>query len=268
MFQFNLDKDLCIFDLETTGADVYKDRIIQIAIIKYPAGGGDPIEKSYMVNPQQPIRPEAIDVHGITNDMLKDAPTFKLLAVELYDFIGEADLGGYNSNRFDIPVLMEEFGRCGLDFSLEGRRLIDALQIFYKMEPRTLKAALKFYCKKELTDAHDALADTRATAEVLMGQIQYYENTNWEDPKTEEIIEQPVKNDMQAIHDFLSKGNQKVDLTGRFVRNEEGVILFNFGNQKGEAAHKHPNFLRWILDRDFPSQVKSIARAILNGKIK
>ncbi len=265
---FKLDRDLCIFDIESTGADVYKDRIIQIAIIKYFANGQDPVEKSYMVNPQQAIRPEAIEIHGITNEMVKDAPSFKQLAVELFDFIGDADLGGYNSNRFDIPMLMEEFGRCGLDFSLEGRRLIDALQIFYKMEPRTLKAALKFYCNKELTDAHDALADTRATAEVLMGQIQYYQNIDWIDPKTEECIEKPIKNDMAAIHEFLTRGNNKVDLTGRFIRNEEGIILFNFGNQKGEPAHQHPNVLRWIIDRDFPSQVKSIARAILNGKIK
>ena len=261
-----LDRDLCFFDLETTGADVYKDRIVQIAIIKYPKDGAAPIEKSYLVNPQQPISPEATSVHGITDEMVKDALPFKLLAVELLDFIGDADLGGYNSNRFDIPLIMEEFGRVGLTFNIENRRLIDALQIFYKMEPRTLKAALKFYCNKELTEAHDALADTRATAEVFFGQLEYYKNTDWEDAKTGEITKTPIREDVQAIHDFLNGNDNKVDLTGRFIRNADNIIIFNFGNQKGQPAHEHPNILRWIID--FPMQVKGIARDILNGKMK
>lgn len=263
-----LDKDLCFFDLETTGPDVYKDRIIQIAIIKYPKEGGAPIEKSYLVNPNQPISLEATQVHGITDDMVKDALPFKLLAVELLDFIGDADLGGYNSNRFDIPLIMEEFARAGLTFSIEGRRLVDALQIFYKMEPRTLKAALKFYCNKIFTEAHDALEDTRATAEVFFGQLEYYKNTDWEDPKSGELIEKPIREDIQAIHDFLNENDNKVDLTGRFIRNADNIIIFNFGNQKGQPAHEHPNILRWIIDKDFPMQVKSIAKDILSGKMK
>jgi DNA polymerase-3 subunit epsilon len=153
-------------------------------------------------------------------------------------------------------------------FTLDGRRLIDALQIFYKMEPRNLKAALKFYCGKELTDAHDALADTRATVDVLMGQMKYYENTDWADSLTGAVIEKPVRNDMQAIHNFINENDNRVDLTGRFVRNENGLIIFNFGNQKGQPAHEHPNVLRWIIDKDFPLQVKAIAQAILAGKMK
>lgn len=265
---FNLDKDLVFFDLETTGGDVYKDRIVQAALIKYPKDGSAPIEKNYMLNPLQPINEEAIKIHGISNEMVKDCPPFKLIAIELLEFIGNADLAGYNSNRFDIPLLIEEFARTGLAFSLEGRRLIDALQVFYKMEPRTLRAALKFYCAKDLTDAHDALADTRATAEVLAGQIKYYENIDWVDVQTGTIFEKPIKNDMQAIHNFINGDDKRVDLTGRFVRNEDGVIIFNFGNQKGQPANNHPNVLRWIIDKDFPLQVKEIARAILAGKMK
>lgn len=266
--QFQLDKDLCFLDLETTGGDIMKDRIVQIALIKYPKDGGAAIERSYLVNPGQPSSAEALGIHGLGEQELKGAPPFKLLAIELLDFIGDADLAGYNSNRFDIPVLMEEFSRAGFEFSIEGRRLIDAMQIFYKMEPRTLKAALRFYCGQNLENAHDALADTRATAEVLKGQIERYAESNWQDPKTEKIYEQPVKNDMQALHDFIQQANRKVDLGGRFVRNAEGVILFNFGNQKGQPAYKHPNTLRWIIDKEFPVQVKNIARAILGGKLK
>lgn len=265
--QLNLDKELIFFDLETTGGDVYKDRIIQIALIKY-AVDGTVVEKNYMVNPKQPINPEAIKIHGITDEMVKDAPPFKLLAVELLDFIGNADLAGYNSNRFDIPLLIEEFARIGLAFTLDGRRLVDSLQIFYKMEPRTLRAALKFFCGKELTSAHDALADTRATAEVLFGQLKYYENIDWIDVVTGEVHEKPIKNDMQAIHNFINGKDNRVDLTGRFVRNENGIIIFNFGNQKGQPAFEHTNVLRWIIEKDFPLQVKEIARAILAGKMK
>jgi DNA polymerase III subunit epsilon len=263
-----LEKDLCFFDLETTGSDVYKDRIVQIALIKYPKDGSGPIERKYLVNPLQPISIEATLIHGISNDMVRDAAPFKLLAVEIFDFIGDSDLGGYNSNRFDIPLLIEEFSRVGLTFSLEGRRLIDALQIFYKMEPRTLQAALKFYCGKTLEQAHDALADTRATAEVFFGQLEYYKNTDWSDPQTGDLIEKPIRNDIQFVHDFINGNDNRVDLTGRFVRNDDGIIIFNFGNQKGQAAHLHPNVLRWIIDKDFPLQVKNIARDILNGKMK
>jgi DNA polymerase-3 subunit epsilon len=265
---FNLDRDLCFFDLETTGADVYKDRIVQLAMIKFPKDGTAPIEKNYLLNPLIPISLEATIIHGITNEKVKNSPPFKLIAVELLDFIGDADLAGYNSNRFDIPLLIEEFSRAGFTFTVDGRRMIDALQIFYKMEPRTLKAALKFYCNMELNEAHDALADTKATIEVLKGQIKYYENTNWTDPLTGDVCEQPVKNNMQAIHDFINENDNRVDLTGRFIRNEKGIIIFNFGNQKGQPANEHPNVLRWIIEKDFPLQVKAIAQAILAGKMK
>ncbi len=263
---FNLDRDLVFFDIESTGADVVKDRIMQIAMIKYPKDGSAPIEKNILMNPQYPIKPDAIKVHGITVEMVRNKPTFKEYAVELMDFLENCDLAGYNSNRFDIPMLTEEFDRVGINFSMQGRRLIDALQIFYKMEPRTLKAALKFYCGKELENAHDAMSDTKATADVFWGQLERYQGVDYID-RDDNLIEAPVKNDMQAIHDFLSD-NKNVDFTGRFSRNTEGNIVFNFGSNKGQEAHKNPNTLRWIISKDFPAQVKNIAKAILDGKMK
>lgn len=263
---FNLDKDLVFFDIESTGPDVVKDRIMQIALIKYPKDGGPAIEKDYLINPQYPIKDEALKVHGITIDKVRNQPTFKEYAQELYDFLAEADLAGYNSNRFDIPMLTEEFGRVGMRFSMEGRRLLDALQIFYKMEPRTLKAAYQFYCGENLTEAHDALADTRATAAVLWGQIQKYEGVDYIDGD-DNVTPTPVKNDMQALHDFINDERQ-VDFTKRFVRNSEGIIVFNFGSNKGEEAYKNPRTLQWIISKDFPSQVKDIAREILKGNLK
>lgn len=263
---FNLDRDLVFFDIESTGADVVKDRIIQIALIKYPKDGSNPIEKNILMNPQYPIKPDAIKVHGITVDMVRNKPAFKEYAVELLDFLDDADLAGYNSKRFDIPMLIEEFARVGIDFSLQGRRLIDALQIFYKMEPRTLKAALKFYCGSALENAHDAMSDTKATADVFWGQIEKYNGVDYID-KDDQIIESPIKNDMQSIHDFITDNNN-VDFTGRFSRNTEGYIVFNFGSNKGQEAYKNPNTLKWIISKDFPAQVKNIAKAILDGKMK
>ncbi len=263
---FNLDKDLIVFDIESTGADVVKDRIMQIALIKYPADGGEPIEKNLLINPQYPIKPDALAVHGITVEMVRNKPTFAETAEELLAFIGDADLGGYNLKRFDIPMLTEEFGRAGYDFSMTNRKVIDAMQVFYKMEPRTLKAALKFYCNKELIAAHDAMADTKATAEVIWGQIQTYQDKDHIDADGN-VTPTPVKNDMQSIHDFTNDPSS-VDFMGRFKKNKVGNIIFNFGSNKGEEAHKHPQTLKWIISKDFPMQVKNIAKAILAGELK
>lgn len=263
---FNLDKDLVFFDIESTGPDVVKDRIMQIALIKYSKNGNAPIEKEYLINPQYPIKEEALKIHGITIDKVRNQPTFQEYAEELYAFLEGADLAGYNSNRFDIPMLTEEFGRVGINFSMKGRRLLDALQIFYKMEPRTLKAAYKFYCGQDLKAAHDAMADTRATAAVLWGQIQKYKDVDYVDGE-DNITPAPIKNNMQALHDFINDDRQ-VDFTKRFLRNSEGIIVFNFGANKGEPAYKNPRTLQWIISKDFPSQVKEIAKEILNGTLK
>jgi DNA polymerase-3 subunit epsilon len=163
-------------------------------------------------------------------------------------------------------MLMEEFGRVGLELDMSKRRIIDAMQVFYKMEPRTLKAALKFYCGQELTDAHDAMADTKATAEVIWGQIQKYDGVDHEDGDGN-ITPAPIKNDMQSIHEFIND-KKTVDYIGRFKRNDAGNIVFNFGSNRGEEAYKHPNTLKWIISKDFPMQVKQIAQAILDGKMK
>ena len=165
--QFNLEKDLIFFDIESTGLHVLKDRIIQIALIKYKKGSLFPEEKEYLLNPGVPISPEAFAVHGISVDMIRNKPSFRDIADELYEWIGNADLAGYNSDRFDIPMLMEEFARVGKRFSLENRKSVDVQKIFYKMEPRTLKAAYKVYCGKPLEGAHDDLADVRATVDLL-----------------------------------------------------------------------------------------------------
>lgn len=265
--QLQLDRDLCFFDVETTGGDVVKDRIIQIALIKYPKDGSTPLERTYLLNPQVPIKPEATAVHGVTDAQVADCLPFKMIAVELFNFLQDADLAGYNSNRFDVPILIEEFARVGLDFSTEGRRLIDAMQIFYKMEPRTLKAALKFYCGQDLTNAHDAMADTRATADVFFGQLAMYKEADYVDADGNRLAKPIQADNIQGIHEFVNDAT-RVDFTGRFIRNQAGEIVFNFGNHKGEAAHLHPNVLRWMLDRDFPLQVKNIAKAILNKQLK
>ena len=264
--KLNLEKDLVFFDIESTGADVVKDRIIQIAMIKYTKEGTEPIELNLLMNPEYEIKPDAIKVHGITPEMVQDKPSFKEYALEIYDFLEDCDLAGYNCNRFDIPMLIEEFARVGMNFSMEGRSRIDALQIFYKMEPRTLKAALKFYCGQSLENAHDAMADTKATAAVFMGQLDMYEGVDYID-QDDQLIKAPIKNDIKAIHEFLDD-NKNVDFTGRFSRNKEGIIVFNFGTNKGQEAYKNPQTLKWIINKDFPEQVKNIARAILNGKMK
>jgi DNA polymerase-3 subunit epsilon len=269
-FQFNLKKDLVFFDIESTGLNVVRDRIVQIALIKYPKDGSKPIEMEMMINPGIPIAQEAIDVHGITPEMLKNKPTFAQVGQKIYDFIGDADLSGYNSDRFDVPILMEELSRIGLTLDMTKRKSIDVQKIFYKMEPRTLKAAYKLYCDEELKGAHDALADVRATAEVLKGQIKRYNGVDYYDGdglKTEA----PIKNDINAIHEFTSDFSV-VDATMRLKRNKQGEIIFNFGkyiNQPViEVLKRDHNYYQWILEKDFSSQVKQIVKNLMkqNGK--
>ena len=176
--ELHLDRNLIFFDIESTGLNVIRDRIIQLAMIRYHQNGSPPEERSYLINPGIPISEEAMAVHGITPEDVANKPTFQQLAKEIFDFIGDADLAGYNSNRFDIPVLMEEFARVGIDFDVDQRRTIDVQRIFYKMEPRTLSAAYQFYCQKSIAKAHDALEDVRATVEVLDGQLRRYQGVD------------------------------------------------------------------------------------------
>jgi len=262
--KINLDRDLVFFDVETTGLNVIRDRIIQIAMVKLHKNGKPDEELSMLINPGIPIAEEAMKVHGITPKDLANKPTFAQVAQKIQDFIGNADLGGYNSNRFDVPMLMEEFARVGMEFDISKRRLIDAQRIFYKMEPRTLVAAYRFYCQKELEGAHDALADVRATLAVFKGQIKTYEGKDLldEDGNT---IPTPIKNDMQTIHEFTNDLNF-VDATQKLRVQSDGTVVFNFGKFAGEpvktvlAREKH--YASWILEKEFSSQVKQYIKQV------
>lgn len=265
--QFNLKKNIVFFDVETTGLNVIRDRIVQIALVKYFPDGREPEELSMLINPSIPISEEAMSIHGITPKDLANKPTFLEVAQKLYDFIGNADLGGYNSNRFDIPMLMEEFGRAGLDFDVTHRKLIDVQRIFYRMEPRTLKAAVKYYCGKNLEDAHDALEDVRATVDVFKGQLAMYDGVDFQD-ENDNIIEAPIKNDMAALHDFTNDV-KIIDATQRLKYDINGEVVFNFGKyinaNVGETLYKDRQYYHWIQEKDFSIQVKKLAKELLKA---
>ncbi len=264
--QFNLTRNLVFFDVESTGLNVIRDRILQIALIKFFPDDRQPEELAMMINPGIPISEEAMRVHGIQPKDLANKPTFQQVAQQLYDFIGDADLGGYNSNRFDIPILMEEFARVGMDFDVSKRRTIDIQRIFYKMEPRTLRAALKYYCNEEMTDAHDALADVKATVSVFKGQLKRYQDTDFVNDDGE-VLPKPIKNDMQAIHDFTND-LKTIDATQRLKYDINGVIVFNFGKYIGqpvaEVLSKDKQYYHWILNKEFSTQVKQIVKKIVS----
>lgn len=259
-----LDRDLVFFDVESTGLNVVRDRILQIALLKLHKSGAPPVEYTTLINPGMPITEEAMAVHGITAKELANKPLFHQVAQKIWDFIGNADLAGYNSNRFDIPILMEEFARVGMDFDVSKRRLIDVQRIFYKMEPRTLKAAYRFYCGQELVDAHDAMADVRATLDVFKGQLRTYEGKDMIDEEGK-VITAPIQNNMQVLHDFTNDMSI-LDGTQRLKRQPDGTIAFNFGKYNNEPVHvvfkKEPTYYHWIMDRDFSVQVKKIVTQI------
>jgi DNA polymerase-3 subunit epsilon len=244
-----LTKPLAFFDLETTGLNIASDRIVEISIIKLMPNGDKEI-KTKLINPTIPISKESEGIHGITDNKVKDKATFKEVASELNDFIKGCDLAGYNSNRFDIPLIAEEFLRAGIDFDVKSRNLIDVQNIFHKMEQRTLVAAYKFYCSKDLTEAHSAEADTTATYEILEAQIAKYA-------------------DLKGDTDFLSEFSQmtkNVDLLGRFVYNEDNIAVFNFGKHKGKAVaevlKKEPGYFSWMMNGDFPLYTKKVLKEI------
>lgn len=245
-----LQRPLAIFDLETTGTNTVTDRIVEIAIVK-TLPNGEQQRKRKLVNPQMPIPKGAQDIHGISDEMVKDAPTFKEIANEINQFLDNCDIGGYNSNKFDIPILVEEFLRVGLDFNLAGRKLVDVQKVFHKMEQRTLSAAYKFYCDKSLEDAHSAEADAMATWEVMQAQIQRYPT---------------IGNTIESILAFT--GEEKfVDLSRRFVLQNDTVV-FNFGKHKGKSVAdvlKHePQYYDWMMKGDFSLHTKQIISEILN----
>jgi len=261
----NLDRDICFFDLEATGLNVIRDRIMQVGAIKYFADGREPEELDMLINPGVLISEEAFKVHGIGPQDVANKPTFAQVAEKLHDFFGDADLGGYNCTRFDVPMLMEEFVRAGFEFDISKRRIVDMQRIFYKMEPRTLKAALKFYCKKDLVDAHDAMADVRATIDVLLGQLKMYEGVDHIDGD-DNVTPAPIVNDMQALHDF-TQDPKSLDVTNRLKMNDQNEIVFNFGKYTGQSVKqvlgRDRKYYHWIMDKEFSAQVKNIITKLM-----
>lgn len=241
--QLNLKNPLVFFDLETTGIDIVRDRIVEISYIKvYPNGKEE--TKTQRINPGMPIPPASIAIHGITDDDVKNCPHFKEIAKTLAAQIEGCDLAGYNSNRFDIPMLAEEFLRADVNVDLTKRKFIDVQTIFHKMEQRTLSAAYKFYCNKSLENAHTASADTMATYEVLKAQLDRYPE---------------LENDVTFLSKF-SSFNNNVDFAGRMVYNDKGQEVFNFGKHKGqlvtEVFASDPNYYAWMMNGDFPLNTK------------
>jgi len=262
--RLKLDKDIVFFDIESTGLNVLKDRILQIALIKYTKNSDVPEELFMLINPGVPISEEAFAIHGISNEMVRNKPSFAQVGQSIYDFIGQADLAGYNSDRFDVPMLMEELHRIGIELDITKRRLIDIQKIFYKMEPRTLKAAYKLYCEGDLSDAHDALADAKATVAVFKGQLKKYENVEYIDSDGNTHAP-PIKNDISAIHSFISD-DAMLDVTQRLKYNAKGEVIFNFGKYSGQLVSQvfrsEPNYYHWIMEKDFSAQVKQIVKRI------
>lgn len=250
-----LRNPLVFFDLETTGTNVSNDRIVEFAAVKVLPDGTE-LVKSLRINPTIPIPTEASLIHGIYDHDVKDCPTFKQVAKELAQFLEGADLSGFNIIKFDVPMLVEEFLREGIDFEVSNKKLIDSQKIFHLMEKRNLTAAYKFYCQKDLEGAHNALADTQATKEILDEQIKLYEGMEVQD-LTGNVLGK-IENDMNMVHEIT---NQKmIDLAGRMVFNEQGEELFNFGKHKGkkvmEVLDREPSYYDWILNNDFPLDTK------------
>jgi DNA polymerase-3 subunit epsilon len=256
--ELKLNKPICFFDLETTGIDVAKDRIVEISIFKvFPNGNKE--SKTWLVNPEMVIPPQVIAVHGITNEKVANEPTFKELATQIHLMIKDSDLGGFNSDRFDIPLLAEELLRAGVDFDMKSRVSVDVQTIFHKMEERTLSAALKFYCGKSLENAHSAEADTMATYEILKAQLERYPE---------------LENDMKSLAEFTTR-KRSADFAGFIGYDKDGEEIFSFGKHKGAKVEKvledEPGYFGWIQNADFPLYTKKVLTAIklrkLNNKL-
>ena len=248
----NLNRPIAFFDLETTGLKITQDRIVEISILKiFPDGSKK--SKTWLVNPGIDIPEEVIEIHGITNEKVKDKASFKEIAHEIIDLIDGCDLGGYNSNRFDLPLLQEEFIRANIDFDVKKHKSIDVQNIFHKLEQRTLAGAYKFYCDKNLDNAHSAEADTKATYEVLLAQLEKYEE---------------LKNDIDYLSEFSEIGGKFIDMAG-FVRyNDKKERVFSFGKNKGktleEVWNSNPGYFSWIQQADFPLYTKNLLKNFTN----
>lgn len=242
--ELNLKNPLVFFDLETTGLSITRDRIVEVSLLKVSPNGKQEV-KTRRINPGMPIPPESTAIHGITDDDVKDCPTFKQVAKSLADQLEGCDLAGFNSSRFDVPMLAEEFLRAGVDFDMGKRKFVDVQIIFHKKEQRTLEAAYAFYCDKKLDNAHSAETDTIATYEVLKAQLDRYPD---------------LENNIEVLSKEYSSFNNNVDFAGRMIYNENGVELFNFGKHKGkpvaEVLKNEPSYYAWIMEGDFPLNTK------------
>ncbi len=253
-----LSRPICFFDLETTGTNISKDRIVEIAILKvFPNGNKE--SYTWLVNPEQDIPAEVVAIHGISNDKVANEPTFQELASRIHEIIKGCDLAGYNSNRFDIPLLVEELLRAGIDFEMKNVVAVDVQTIFHKKEQRTLSAAYQFYCDKNLEDAHSAEADTEATYEVLKSQLDRYED---------------LQNDIKWLADYSSR-KKFADFAGFIAYDKKGKEVFSFGKYKGKHVEKvlesEPGYFGWVQNADFPLYTKKVLTAIklrkLNNKL-
>ncbi|GGG89041.1 DNA polymerase III subunit epsilon [Polaribacter pacificus] len=244
-----LKKPIVFFDLETTGVNIATDKIVEISILKvFPNGNKE--SKTWLVNPEIEIPKEASDIHGITNERVVTEPTFKELAAQIKELIGDADLAGFNSNRFDIPLLAEELMRAGIDFDMDNRKAVDVQVIYHKKEQRTLSAGYQFYCGKELEGAHGAEADTNATYEILLAQIEKYDD---------------IENTVEALSEFSTHG-QRADFAGFILFNEQKQEIFSFGKYKGRTVEEvfleNPGYHAWIQNADFPLYTKKVLKGI------
>lgn len=247
--ELNIKRPIIFFDLETTGTNVTRDRIVELSYLKiYPDGRKE--EKCRRINPEMHIPEASTAVHHITDEDVADAPTFRQVSKALYEIFDDCDIAGYNSNKFDVPLLMEEFSRAGITFQTAGRRFIDVQNIFHKMEQRTLVAAYKFYCGGDLENAHSAMADTRATYEVLLGQLERYPD---------------LQNDVEFLAKF-SGGSRNVDLAGRIVLDDNDEEVFNFGKHRGkkvkDVLRREPSFFDWMMQGDFAKNTKDVLMAL------
>ncbi len=253
-----LKKPLAFFDLETTGVDTINDRIVEISMLRAMPDGTS-LQKTMRINPEMPIPAEVSAVHGIYDEDVKDCPTFRKAASEIVSFLEGCDLAGYNSVRFDLPLLVEEFMRVGVEFDVTKRRMVDAQKIFHYMEPRNLAAAFRFYCGREMSEegtAHSAEFDTYVTFQVLIEQVKRYENQEKKDDKGNVSI--PIVNDVEVL-DKLSRGNQ-FDLASRMVYNDKGQVVFNFGKHKGklvtDVLRQDQSYYDWMMRGDFARDTK------------
>lgn len=253
--KLNLKIPLCFFDIEATGINVANDRIIEIAVIKV-LPSGEVQRKTNLINPTIPIPAESTLIHGITNEDVKDKPTFKEVARDYARFFEGADMAGFNILKFDVPILVEEFLRADVEFEYARKKIIDSQKIFHLMEKRTLSAAYKFYCQKEIENAHSAEADTQASMEVLISQIERYDGQEVTDGLERKVG--MIKNDMETLSKLV--GDDMVDLAGRMVRNNKGEVIFNFGKHKSKLVEKvfaeEPAYYDWMMNGDFPLDTK------------